>query len=371
MKFTLNSSELLKKLQMLNGIINSSNAIPILDCFLFEFKNNSLEITASDIETTISTTMDVFLEKDLTIAVDAKLLIEIIKSFSQQPLEFEIQQNNTVEIKTLTGVYQIAYQEGDSYPRVLELEKNTNTIIPSDVLASAINKTLFATGNDGLRPTLTGILFQLSPSGLTFVATDAHRLVKYNRLDVISNVDVDFIIPKKPLSVLKNIISTLKIDVSLEYNKSNAVFLFDHYKINCRLVEGKYPNYEAVIPKENPNKLIIDRNLLLQSVKRVSTFTDKTSHQIKFTIAGQELQINGEDRDYSNKADERLTCNYEGNDMQIGFNAKFLTEALSNLQSENIQIQLSKPERAGILTPVDGECDGEKNLILVMPVKLS
>lgn len=371
MKFTLNSSELLKKLQMLNGIINSSNAIPILDCFLFEFKNDLLEITASDIETTISTTMDVNLEKDLTIAVEAKLLIEIIRSFSQQPLEFVIQQNNTIEIKTLTGIYQIAYQEGDTYPRVPELEATTNTTIQSEVLVSGINKTLFATGNDDLRPTMMGVLFQLSPTGLNFVATDAHRLVKYNRSDIISNVEVDFIIPKKPLAVLKNILSALKIEVSIEYNQSNAVFLFDQYTINCRLVDGKYPNYEAVIPKDNPNKLIIDRVLLLQSVRRVSTFSDKSTHQIKFSIAGQELNINGEDRDYSNKADERLTCNYEGHDMQIGFNAKFLTEALSNLQSESVQIEMSKPERAGILTPSDGEEEGERNLILVMPVKLS
>ena len=239
------------------------------------------------------------------------------------------------------------------------------------MIATAISKTIFAAGNDDLRPVMSGVFFQFSTEGLTFVATDAHKLVKYTREDVTASQVAEFIMPKKPLNLLKGILAASEEDVIIEYNDSNAKFTFENSELICRLIDGKYPNYEAVIPKENPNKLVIDRTQFLNSVRRVSIFSNKTTHQIRLKIAGAELNISAEDVDYSNKAEERLTCDYQGDDMQIGFNSRFLTEMLNNLSSDNVQLEMSMPNRAGILTPVDGLDDGEHVTMLVMPVMLN
>lgn len=370
MKITLSSTELLKKLNFLGGVISNSNTMPILDNFLFEMENGQLKITASDLETTMSTTMDVDFEGKASVAIPAKLLIEVLKTFSEQPLIFTTQENNTIEISSNSGQYEIAYFSGEEYPKAIVLENPSSTVIPSKVLVNAISKTLFATGTDDLRAMMTGVYFQLSTEGLIFTATDAHKLVKYSRTDVKSSENANFIMPKKPLGVLKGILSTLDDAVTIEFNNSNAVFSFENYTITCRLIDAKYPNYEAVIPKDNPSMLIIDRSLLLQSVKRVATFSNKTTHQIILKVAGTELNIFAEDVDYSNKADERLTCNFEGENIKIGFNSRFLSEMLGNLQSTMIQLELSTPVRAGILKPVDGLEYGEEILMLAMPVKI-
>ena len=243
--------------------------------------------------------------------------------------------------------------------------------MPAHVLATAINKTIFAAGNDDLRPVMSGVFFQFSTEGLTFVATDAHKLVKYSREDVKASQVAEFIMPKKPLNLLKGILGANEDEVTIEYNDSNAKFTFENTVLICRLIDGKYPNYEAVIPKENPNKLTIDRTQFLNSVRRVSIFSNKTTHQIRLKIAGAELNISAEDIDYSNKAEERLTCDYQGDDMQIGFNSRFLTEMLNNLSSADVQLELSMPNRAGILTPVDDLEEGEFVTMLVMPVMLN
>jgi DNA polymerase-3 subunit beta len=218
---------------------------------------------------------------------------------------------------------------------------------------------------------MSGIFFQFSPENLTFVATDAHKLVKYQRTDIKASQVAEFIMPKKPLNLLKGILSGSESDVTIEYNDSNAKFSFENTELICRLIDGKYPNYEAVIPKENPNVLSISRNQLLSSVRRVSIFSNKSTHQIRLKIAGAELNISAEDLDYSNKAEERLTCSYQGDDMQIGFNSRFLTEMLANLNSEEVSLEMSLPNRAGILTPVDGLDEGELVTMLVMPVMLN
>ena len=240
-----------------------------------------------------------------------------------------------------------------------------------DVLANAISKTIFAAGNDDLRPVMSGVFFQFSTEGLTFVATDAHKLVKYSREDISASQAAEFIMPKKPLNLLKSILAGSEEEVTVEYNESNAKFSFDNTEMVCRLIDGKYPNYEAVIPKENPNKLVIERNQFLNSVRRVSIFSNKTTHQIRLKIAGAELNISAEDIDYSNKAEERLTCDYQGDDMQIGFNSRFLTEMLNNLTSDEVSLEMSMPNRAGILTPTDGLDEGEVVTMLVMPVMLN
>ncbi|APY09914.1 DNA polymerase III subunit beta [Seonamhaeicola sp. S2-3] len=371
MKFIVSSTYLLKQLQVLGGVINNSNTLPILDNFLFELDNSTLTVSASDLETTMSSTLDVESDSTGSVAIPARLLLDTLKTFPEQPLTFVIEDNNTVEISSNHGKYALAYADGNEFPKAVALEDPSKTVVTGDVLATAISKTIFAAGNDDLRPVMSGVFFQFSQQGLTFVATDAHKLVKYTREDIQANQVAEFIMPKKPLNLLKGILAASEDEVVIEYNESNAKFTFENSVLICRLIDGKYPNYEAVIPKENPNKLVIDRTQFLNSVKRVSIFSNKTTHQIRLKIAGAELNISAEDVDYSNKAEERLTCDYQGDDMQIGFNSRFLTEMLNNLSSDEVQLEMSMPNRAGILTPIDGLDEGEQVTMLVMPVMLN
>jgi len=370
MKFIVSSSQLLKQLQVLGGVINSNNTLPILDNFLFELSENQLKVSASDLETTMSALVDVESDSSGSIAVSARLLLDTLKTFPDQPLTFKTEGDHVIEISSDQGKYDMAYFGGDEFPKAVSLPSPSSTEVPSEVLATAISKTIFAAGNDDLRPVMSGVFFQFSTEGLTFVATDAHKLVKYTRTDVKANETAEFIMPKKPLNLLKGIVGNADT-VTISYNDSNAKFSFDNFVLVCRLIDGKYPNYEAVIPKENPNKLTVDRASFLNSVRRVSIFSSKTTHQIRLKMAGTELNISAEDVDFSNKADERLSCDYQGDDMQIGFNSRFLSEMLSNLNSNEVLIEMSLPNRAGILTPIDGTEEGEKITMLVMPVMLN
>ena len=371
MKFIVSSSYLLKQLQVLGGVINNSNTLPILDNFLFELDGNALTVSASDLETTMTSKLDVESSDNGAIALPARLLLDTLKTFPEQPLTFTQQENNTVEISSNHGKYALAYADGAEFPNAVSLEDPSVVKLPGSVLSTAISNTIFATGNDDLRPVMSGVFFQFGTDGLTFVATDAHKLVKYGRTDVVASQAAEFIMPKKPLNLLKGILATSDDEISVEYNESNAKFTFDNVELVCRLIDGKYPNYEAVIPKENPNRLTIDRNQFLNSVRRVSNFSNKTTHQIRLKIAGAELNISAEDIDYSNKAEERLTCDYQGDDMQIGFNSRFLTEMLNNMNANDVSLEMSLPNRAGILTPVDGLDEGEQVTMLVMPVMLN
>lgn len=372
MKFIISSSYLLKQLQVLGSVINTNHTLHILDNFLFEVDENQLKISASDLETTVTATLDdVQSTSQASVAISARLLLDTLKTFPDQPLTFVLTDENTIEISSEMGKYVLAYLPGEEFPKAETLEEPSTTILPSSVLATAVSKTIFAAGNDDLRPVMSGVYFNFSPNGVIFVATDAHKLVKYSQTAITSDAETSFIMPKKPLNILKNILATTDTDVRVEFNESNARFSFDNYTLTCRLIDGKYPNYEAVIPKENPNKLEISRAQLLSSVRRVAVFASKTTHQIRLKITGSELNISAEDLDYSNKAEERLTCNYQGDDMQIGFNSKFLIEMLSNLESDNVLLEMSLPNRAGILTPLEGLEDGENILMLVMPVMLN
>jgi DNA polymerase-3 subunit beta len=308
---------------------------------------------------------------NLSVCIPAKILIDILKTFPEQPVVFNVGKNNTVKITSSTGEYEIAFHSSETYPKLPEINPQSAITVPAEVLYKGIVNTIFATGNDDFRPVMLGVFLQFSPEGLTFVATDAHKLSKYSRKDITSNEAAGFIVPKKPLNVLKAALSGSKADLVIEYNDTHITFKFENRTISCRLIDGKYPNYEAVIPKRNPNKLFVERNQFLSSVKRVSIFSNKTSHMIRLKMAGTELNISAEDIDYSNKGDESITCNYQGEDMQIGFNSKFLIEMLSNLDSDEIQLEMSLPNRAGVLKPVDGIEDSEELLMLVMPVMLS
>ncbi|HET8809276.1 MAG TPA: DNA polymerase III subunit beta [Flavobacteriaceae bacterium] len=371
MKFIVSSSYLLKQLQILGGVINNSNTLPILDNFLFELEKQKLKVSASDLETTMSATLEVESDAEGKIAVPARMLLETLKTFPEQPLTFVVGENNSLEISSNHGKYALAYASAEDFPKTVELAEPSSTLISADILSTAVNKTIFASGNDDLRPVMSGVFFQFSEESLTFVATDAHKLVKYSREDVTASEAAEFIMPKKPLNLLKGILAGSESEVLIEYNESNAKFSFDDTQLICRLIDGKYPNYEAVIPTENPNKLVIDRTQFLNSVRRVSIFSSKTTHQVKLKIAGAELNISAEDVDFSNKAEERLTCDYQGDDLEIGFNSRFLSEMLGNLNANNVQLEMSLPNRAGILTPVDGLDEGEKVTMLVMPVMLN
>ena len=371
MNFIVSSTQLLRQLQTLSGVLNSSNTLPILDHVLFELTPGQLQVTATDLETTISGTLNVESQQEGRLAVPARLLLDTLKTFPEQPLTFSLADNNTLEISSEQGKYALAYANADEFPQAADVIDASTVTITADTLATAITNTIFASGNDDLRPVMSGVFFQLTSSGLIFVATDAHKLVKYERTDLVAPDTAEFIMPKKQLNLLKSVLLGSDSEVKIDYNESNVQFVFDDMLLICRLIDGKYPNYEAVIPKENPNVMTINRSQILNTVKRVSIFSNKTTHQIRLRIAGAELHISAEDIDYSNKAEERLSCSYQGDDMQIGFNARFLTEMLNNLNSDEIQLELSLPNRAGIITPVDGLDEGEKVTMLVMPVMLN
>jgi DNA polymerase-3 subunit beta len=372
MKFIVSSSQLLKQLQSISGVLNSSNTLPILDNFLFEVKSNELIVSASDLETTMTAQINnTEASEEGNIAIPAKLLMDTLKTFSEQPLTFLVDKNtHGIEIGSDNGKYKLAGQNGEEFPAVPSMENASSTTLPSYILAKAINKTLFATGNDELRPIMSGVFCELSNEGGVFVATDAHKLVKYQRTDISAENTVSFILPKKPLNLLKNTLESSE-EVNIQYNETNAHFHFGNIKLICRLIDGKYPNYEAVIPKENPNVLTIDRVSFYNSVRRVAIFANKTTHQIRLKVAGTELSISSEDLDFSNEANERLSCQYQGEDLEIGFNSKFLMEMLNNLSSEQINLEMSAPNRAGILIPQDEQEEGEQILMLVMPVMLN
>ena len=372
MKFIVSSSLLYKEIQVLGGIINSSNTLPILDNFLFEINNNVLVLSSSDLESTMTSQIEIESTSTDKIAISAKLLTDILKTFSEQPLTFIKTDNNTIEITASNGKYSLAYLSGDEFPKQVEILDAHETVIKGSDLGNAINSTIFASGTDDLRPVMSGVFFQFNSESLKFVATDAHKLVKFETSEYTANEVSEFIMPKKPLQILKGILQTENSELTIQHNDSNAKFIFDKSSITCRLIDGKFPNYEAVIPKDNPNVLTIDRQLFLNSARRVSLFSNKTTNQIRLKLAGTLLNISAEDFDFSNKADENLECQYSGDDIQIGFNSKFLIEMLNNLDSDMITLSMSHPNRAGIIRPlIDSEESRESITMLVMPVMLN
>lgn len=372
MKFIVSSTTLLKHLSQINGVLNSSNTLPILDNFLFDITPGKLTVCASDLETTMITYMEVESKDSGKIAVPAKLLMDTLKTFSEQPLTFSIDEKNFgIEIASDYGKYKLTGHNADEYPKIPTVESPSKFEMDASAFATGINKTIFATGNDDLRPVMSGVFCQLTDSGVIFVATDAHKLVRYRRLDVKAPNNASFILPKKPLNLLRNLLSGEVGNVKIEYNPTSAFFAHNNIQLVCRLIDGKYPNYEAVIPKENPNKLTIDRQALANSIKRVSIFSNKTTYQIRLKITGNQLQVSAQDLDFSNEAIERLPCQFEGQDMEIGFNSKFLLEMLNNIETEQVNLEMSASNRAGILLPVDNDNKEEDVLMLVMPIMLN
>lgn len=369
MKFIVSSSELLKQLQALSGVINNNNTLPILDNFLLDVKEKQLTVTASDLETTMMVQMAVDSNQNGQIAVTARLITDVLKTFPEQPLTLFIQEGeNILKIVSQQGDYVLAVQNAEEFPKVPTLNNPSTVTLTTNILSEAIDKTLFATGNDELRVVMTGVFFELTPEGAVFVGTDAHKLVKYLRKDIKAEQVARFILPKKPLTLLKNISSSTKADITIEYNETNTRISFDNKILICRLIDGNYPNYEAVIPKGNNKKLTINRTSFLNSIKRLALFSNKTTHQVCLQLSGSELKITAEDIDLASKAQERLSCDYKGDDITIGFNSRFLIEMLSHLNAEDITLEMSEPNRAGILRPVDNLAKGEEVFMLVMPI---
>lgn len=373
MKFIVSSVQLLKALQAVHGVIQANNTLPILDNFLFELEEGKLRITASDLETTMNVTITPDMAEDFgNLAVPAKILIETLKTFSNIPISFSSNPDTFgITIATEEGNFKIAGQNGDEFPKIPEMENPTAITIDSGFLASAIHNTLLATGSDELRPVMSGVFCELNETGITFVATDAHKLVRYRRTDVQTGMDASFILPKKPLNQLKNILADSDETVKIEYTEKNAFFSFQNIHMYCRLIDGKYPNYEVVIPKDNPNKLIIDRQQLVNSLRRVGIFANQSTQQVRFKISGKELILSAEDVDFANEAKERLNCSYEGEDLEIGFSARFMHDLLNNIEDEQVLVEMSNPNRAGIMSPAVPIDPNEDLLMLIMPVMLN
>ncbi|MCF8370883.1 MAG: DNA polymerase III subunit beta [Bacteroidales bacterium] len=375
MKFVISSGELFKHLQAIGKVISSKNTLPILDNYLFQLEENVLTITASDLETTLITTM--MLEEPVgsgSIALDAKRLNEILKEFPEQPLTFEINNDNfKVELKSDKGEYAIMGQNAEDFPQLPDVneEKAFRANLSSDVLNQGVSKTLFATADDELRPVMNGIFIEISSDNVIFVASDSHKLVRYTRTDFTADASASLILPKKPASLLRNIIPKEAGTVEFEFDDKNAFFTMSGYKLICRLTEGKYPSYNSVIPSDNPNKLIIDRLEFYNCLKRVSVFSNQASYLIKVAVSNNQVIVSAQDIDYSISGVETLPCQYDGDDMEIGFKSIFLIEILANLSTPDIILEMSDPSRAGLLFPFEGENENEDVLMLIMPMMIN
>lgn len=379
MNFIVNSQQFLKQLQSLSGVLSSSNTMPIIGCFHLHLEENKLTVKTTDLSTTLVAQIEVEtgrMEEAAEVAVPSKMLLEILKSFDDAPLTFNVDTKSyAITISSGEGEYNLAGMDAETYPTMPKAEGTSTAHMSCTALVDAINKTYFATSNDEMHQQMSGIFCEMTPDGVTFVATDAHKLVRYRRKDVTSEESTNFILPKKPITIVKNILAGRKDDgdVTLEYNNTNLFITFENFYIVCRLVDGRYPNYEAAIPKDNPNRLIVDRLSFLNTLRRVSIFASEATRQVRLSIAADRLTISAEDLEFSNKAHESMPCQYEGDPMDIGFNAKFLTEMISNLNSEQVLIEMSHPSRAGIIFPFgDEKTDAPDDiLMLVMPVMLA
>jgi len=371
MKFIVSSSALLKQLSAINGVVTTNPVVPILENFLFEIKEGKLTITASDLQTSMMTEIDVEAKEDGNIAVPAKILMETLKNLPEQPVAFTIDRDTySIEISSDNGRYKLAGENATDFPKIPSVTNATAVEMSTEVLSSAINNTIFATSNDELRPAMTGVYVNLSATNATFVATDGHRLIRYRRVDIASPDAASIIIPRKALNLLKSTLPSENVPVTVEFNNSNAYFNFNNIKMICRLIDERFPDYENVIPVDNNNNMTIDRMEFMGSMKRIAIYANKTTHQVRLKLAGSELQISAEDLDFSNEANERLSCEHDGEDIEIGFNAKFLVEMLNNISAKEVTLKFSAPNRAGLIVPSE-KGENEDILMLVMPVMLN
>lgn len=370
MKFSVSSSDLLKQLQIVNGAIGSNPVLPILEDFLFTIEGNSLNIAATDLETSITTSIEVQASGDTSVAIPAKILMDTLKALPQQPITFSVDEDNfSIEITSAYGRYKLAGESGADFPQIPTADDVNTIVVPASTLSQAINKTIFATSNDELRPAMTGVFFKVADNTLTCVATDAHKLVRFAYDDIANDLEASFIVPKKALNLLKGSLPSAG-EVNIAFNRANAFFSFGDVNMMCRLIDARYPDYNAVIPADNPNTLTVNRSDFQSSMKRIAIYANKTTNQVILNITESSLTVSAQDLDFSNEATEQLQCNYEGDSLTIGFNAKFLIEMLNVLETDEVKMELSTSTRAGILLPTENN-DSEEILMLVMPVMLS
>ncbi len=373
MKFIVSSTALLSHLQAISRVINSKNSMAILDNFLFRLEGNTLTMTASDQETTMTTQVELLeAEGEGLFAVSAKILLDPLKELPDQPLTFEINDSNLeIFLYFQNGKYNFIGVNGDEYPQRPAMSEDAKRfILPSQTLLQGINRTLFAADDDELRPIMNGICFDIYPEKIVFVASNRHKLVRLNSLSITPDTTATFILPKKPANLLKNILPKESGDVTIEFDDKNARFTMSGFVLDCRLIEGKYPNYESVIPQNNSNRLVVDRALFVNVLRRVSVFSNQASNLVKLLLHDNQMHVSAQDIDFSTSAEETIACNYSGDKMSIGFKSTFLIEILNTISSQEVIIDLSDASRAGLVLPLENE-EKEELLMLLMPMMLA
>ncbi len=373
MNFTVSSSLLSSRLQTISRVINSKNPIPVLDCILFELQGNTLTLTASDPDNTLNTSFEVVeSSEDFNFAISAKILIDSLKEISEQPLRFEVNKDTLeITIYYLNGKYSMVAQNADEYPSAAVLGEGAVAInVPTKVLSSGISCSLFAAADDEVRPVMCGVYFDFTPESITLVASDGHKLVRCRDYSVTGAEKSAFILPKKPATLLKNLLGKdEQEEVGVEFDGRFAIFAMGEYKLICRLFDGRYPNYNSVIPQNNPHKLTVDRAALISTLRRVAIFSSQVS-LIKLHLEDNKIVISAQDTDFSTSAEESITCSYEGASMNIGFRASFLIDILNNLPGQDVIIELADPSRAGVIVPAE-QVDQQELLMLLMPMMLT
>lgn len=370
MKFIVSSSQLLKQLQHIAGVINANTVLPILEDFLFEVDNGNLTVVATDLETVMRVQLGVEAKDKGKVCIPAKILLDSLKNIADQPLTFNIDKNFAVEITSDNGKYKVMGENPDNFPKEPAADDVTSFTMPASALITAINKTLFAVSNDDLRPAMTGVFFELNQDYIQFVATDAHRLVRYKRTDVRCPNPDSFIVPRKPLNLLKSALPANEDEINVNYNGNHLFVKHGTTQMSCRLIDARFPDYKVVIPTDNPYKLMVDKNSFQNALRRVSVFSNKSTNQVALNISGSELQLAAQDVDFSFEGNERMKCQYDGENIAIAFNARFLIEMLNAADGEEVKMELSTPTKAGILKPTEQQ-DGEELLMLVMPLMLN
>lgn len=375
MRFIVLSSELYSYLQVLNKVIPSRSIVPLVENFLFEINSEGLKITATDLETTMMSFIELEnIDGEGTVAVGARRLMEILKEFSQQPLTFEINEETyEVVIKSETGKYTIpGYSSVDEYPKPPEISPDnaSSFVINSTIINKAINQTLYTVADDELRPILNGILFEIKPDYMTFVATDSHKLVKYRRKDIKSGKEASFVLPKKPAELLKNILPKLEEDIKIEFDNKNAVFEMPNFKLVCRLIEGAYPDYESVMPLNNDKVVEINRDSLLFTTRRVSLFSNEASKLVKYYFHDNQAEIKAQDIDFSISAYEQISCRYDGEPIAIGFKSTFMHDILQSYDCEDVAISMLEKKTPAIIYPTFIEDPNEELVTMLMPITI-
>lgn len=370
MKFIVSSSLLLKSLQQINGVISANTVLPVLEDFLFEIQDKKMSVLATDLETVMRVQLDVESKTNGRVCIPAKILMESLKNIPEQPLSFNIDKNFSIEITSDNGKYKVMGENPDNFPKEPVAEDTQEFEMRSSSFLSGITKALISVSTDDLRPAMTGVLVELDEEEIRFVSTDAHRLMMYKRKDVKCPQQHNFIVPKKPLMLLKNVLPENEDMLVVSYNENHLFVQHGSTKLICRLIDARFPDYKVVIPKENPFRLVVNTNEFQGALRRVSIFSNKSTSQIVLTISGSELQLAGQDVDFSFEGNERMNCQYEGEDLQIAFNAKFMVEMLGAVDAKEVAIELSTPNKAGIIRPLEQD-EEEDIMILVMPLMIN